>query len=86
MQRLANLRVYFRLKIQSFRKSVSGMVSNLHQVVDPFTEDKSLVDAVRAITSVTETEMSIDQATANEILDQIYELVERVVIVWLVAA
>jgi hypothetical protein len=48
--------------------------------------DKALIDAIKSLTQVTQTEMSIDSATANEIVDQVYSLVDFVVLVWLVHA
>lgn len=60
------------------------MVANLHQVAQPFASDAAMVEAVRTLTSVAESEMSIDQATSNEIVDQVYELLDAVVICWLI--
>lgn len=82
--RLAALRGFLRAKMRSFRKGVAGLVANLHLVAEPFAGDKALVEAIKTITAITETEMSIDNATGNEILDQNYELVDLVVLVWLV--
>ncbi len=86
LQRLAALRGFLRAKMRSFRKSVAGLVANLHLVAEPFANDKVLVEAIKTITAVTETEMSIDNSTGNEILDQNYELIDFVVLVWLVHA
>lgn len=80
VERLRQLRLFLRQRLWAFQRNYGEMVRSLPDLMEDVSETEDLLDAMKQLTEATQTEIVIDTETAVDIVDQVFELLDYVVI------